>query len=112
MATGRTYQTYRDTAEITLLGRRLKVLDLTREISPDIPVYPGHMKVAIWTHMTHEESRLRGQGHLPSPSATTTRRTGTPPSGTWTGWAGATAPAHLPITDQLQPVVEPQFMHL
>jgi kynurenine formamidase len=59
MATARDYQTYRDTADITFLGKRLKVLDLTRELSPDIPVYPGHMKVAIWTHMTHEESRLR-----------------------------------------------------
>jgi kynurenine formamidase len=55
----RAYQTYAETAEISLLGRRLRVLDLSREISPDIPVYPGHMKVAIWTHMTHEESRLR-----------------------------------------------------
>src|SRR3954452_16414809 len=52
-------QSYADTAEITLLGRRLSVLDLTREISPDIPVYPGHMKVAMWDHLTHEESRLR-----------------------------------------------------
>jgi kynurenine formamidase len=53
------YRTYQETAEVTFLGRRLRVLDLTREISPDIPVYPGHMKVAIWTHMTHEESRMR-----------------------------------------------------
>jgi kynurenine formamidase len=52
-------KTYSDLAEITFFGKRLKVLDLSREISPDIPVYPGHMKVAIWTHMTHEESRLR-----------------------------------------------------
>jgi kynurenine formamidase len=59
MATTHTYQTYSETAEISFLGKRLKVLDLSREISPEIPVYPGHMKVAIWTHMTHEESRLR-----------------------------------------------------
>jgi kynurenine formamidase len=50
---------YSPTAEITFFGMRLKVLDLTREISPTIPVYPGHMKVAIWDHMTHAESRLR-----------------------------------------------------
>lgn len=37
----------------------MTVLDLTREIGPAIPVYPGHMKVAIWPHLTHEESRLR-----------------------------------------------------
>jgi kynurenine formamidase len=50
---------YAELAEISLFGKRLKVLDLSRELSPDIPVYPGHMKVAMWTHMTHEESRLR-----------------------------------------------------
>jgi kynurenine formamidase len=50
---------YRERTEITLLGRRLQVLDLTREISPEIPVYPGHMKVAIWDHLTHAESKLR-----------------------------------------------------
>lgn len=50
---------YRDLVELNLLGKRVHVLDLTREISPTIPVYPGHMKVAMWTHLTHEESRLR-----------------------------------------------------
>lgn len=50
---------YTDVAEVTLFGKRLKVLDLSREISPDIPVYPGHMKVNMWTHLSHAESRLR-----------------------------------------------------
>lgn len=50
---------YQDTAEISFFGKRLQVLDLSREISPTIPVYPGHMKVAMWDHMTHAESRLR-----------------------------------------------------
>lgn len=50
---------YADLAEISFLGRRLKVLDLSREISPEIPVYPGHMKVVMWDHLTHAESRLR-----------------------------------------------------
>jgi kynurenine formamidase len=53
------YRTYTEQAEITLFGRRLAVLDLTREISPEIPVYPGHMKVAMWDHLTHAESKLR-----------------------------------------------------
>ena len=53
------YRTYAEQAEITLFGRRLAVLDLTREISPEIPVYPGHMKVAMWDHLTHAESRMR-----------------------------------------------------
>lgn len=59
MAPGDEPRRYSDFAEITFFGKRLKVLDLSRELSPDIPVYPGHMKVAMWTHMTHEESRLR-----------------------------------------------------
>jgi kynurenine formamidase len=50
---------YRERTEISLLGRRLQILDLTREISPEIPVYPGHMKVAFWDHLTHAESKLR-----------------------------------------------------
>jgi kynurenine formamidase len=52
-------QTYADLAEVSFFGKRLKVLDLSREISPEIPVYPGHMKVNFWTHLSHEESRLR-----------------------------------------------------
>jgi kynurenine formamidase len=59
ITSGADYQSYTEQTEITLLGRKLAVLDLTREISPDIPVYPGHMKVAMWDHLTHAESRLR-----------------------------------------------------
>jgi kynurenine formamidase len=59
MAATPDYRTYSERAEITLFGRRAGVLDLTREISPEIPVYPGHMKVAMWDHLTHEESRMR-----------------------------------------------------
>src|SRR2546428_3509608 len=50
---------YADEAQITFLGKRLNILDLSREISPSIPVYPGHMKVSFWNHLTHDESRLR-----------------------------------------------------
>ncbi len=50
---------YQDTAEITFFGKRLHVIDLSHELGPGIPVYPGHMKVAMWDHMTHAESRLR-----------------------------------------------------
>src|SRR5919197_1072204 len=59
MAKQADYQTYTEFAEFTFLGKRCQALDLSRELSPDIPVYPGHMKVAMWTHLTHEESRLR-----------------------------------------------------
>jgi kynurenine formamidase len=50
---------YRDATKIRLFGLELNALDLSHEISPEIPVYPGHMKVAFWDHLTHAESRLR-----------------------------------------------------
>jgi kynurenine formamidase len=40
---------------VELLGRKTHVLDLSREIGPDIPIYPGHAKVAFWWHLTHDE---------------------------------------------------------
>jgi kynurenine formamidase len=52
-------RTYTEQTEVEFLGRRLHALDLSREISPDIPVYPGHAKIAFWDHLTHEESKLR-----------------------------------------------------
>jgi hypothetical protein len=45
---------------VELLGRRSHVLDLSREISPDIPIYPGHAKVAFWWHLTHDEVNAWG----------------------------------------------------
>ena len=35
---------YEELDEIELLGRKVKVLDLGREVSPEMPHYPGHMK--------------------------------------------------------------------
>ena len=49
MATKAEPKTYAEAADITFFGKRLKVLDLSRELSPDIPVYPGHMKVNFWS---------------------------------------------------------------
>lgn len=51
---------------VELFGRRVWVLDLSREISPEIPIYPGHAKVAFWWHLTHEEVR-RSRIHPDSP---------------------------------------------
>jgi kynurenine formamidase len=50
---------YAESTTVQFLGRRLHILDLSHELSPTIPVYPGHMKVAFWDHMTHAESLLR-----------------------------------------------------
>jgi kynurenine formamidase len=51
--------TYASTEILEVFGRRLRALDLGHELSDNIPVYPGHMKVATWWHLTHDESRMR-----------------------------------------------------
>jgi kynurenine formamidase len=52
-------KTYQDTEVLNVFGRNMRVLDLGHELADDIPVYPGHMKVATWWHLTHEESVIR-----------------------------------------------------
>jgi len=32
-----------------------KIIDLSQEIYQGMPVYPGHLKTVIWTHLSHEE---------------------------------------------------------
>lgn len=40
-----------------------KIVDLSQEIYNGMPVYPGHLKTVIFTHMTHEEcQRQLGTG--------------------------------------------------
>ena len=40
-----------------------KVIDLSQEIYQGMPVYPGHLKTVIWTHLSHEEcQRQLGTG--------------------------------------------------
>jgi kynurenine formamidase len=48
---------YRDQTTIELLGRTVNVLELSRDLSADMPVYPGHVGVAFWDHLTHEQVR-------------------------------------------------------
>jgi kynurenine formamidase len=50
---------YAPYAEIGLLGLRVGVLDISRELSPAIPIYPGHIGVAFWDHLTHDQVRHR-----------------------------------------------------
>jgi kynurenine formamidase len=54
-----TARAYRDSDVLEVFGRRMRVQDLGHELSDEIPVYPGHMKVATWWHLTHEESLMR-----------------------------------------------------
>ncbi len=40
-----------------------KMVDLSQEIYQGMPVYPGHLKTVIWTHLSHEEcQRMLGTG--------------------------------------------------
>ena len=48
---------YRDEVEVDLLGRRVRILELSREISSTMPIYPGHVGVTFWDHLTHEQVR-------------------------------------------------------
>lgn len=34
-----------------------KIIDLSQEIYQGMPVYPGHLKTVIWTHLSHEECK-------------------------------------------------------
>lgn len=34
-----------------------EIIDLSQEIYTGMPVYPGHLKTVIWTHLSHEECR-------------------------------------------------------
>jgi kynurenine formamidase len=50
---------YTPATKITFFGKSYNVLDLTRELSETMPVYPGHAKTSQWWHLTHEECVLR-----------------------------------------------------
>jgi kynurenine formamidase len=40
-----------------------KIIDLSQEIYQEMPVYPGHLKTVVWTHISHEEcQRQLGTG--------------------------------------------------
>ena len=32
-----------------------RIVDLSQEIYSGMPVYPGHLKTVVWTHLSHEE---------------------------------------------------------
>lgn len=36
---------------------KLKIIDLSAEIYTGMPVYPGHQRTVVWTHVSHEEKR-------------------------------------------------------
>jgi len=52
-------RTFEPEALIEMFGKKIRVLDISREISSEMPHYPGHMKTNSWWHMTHDECKLR-----------------------------------------------------
>jgi kynurenine formamidase len=50
---------YQELEVLELFGKKIVALDLGREISPEIPHYPGHMKTTFWWHLTHDECKMR-----------------------------------------------------
>ena len=50
---------YKEKTKVNLFGKQYHVLDLTRELSDKMPVYPGHAKTSQWWHLTHEECVMR-----------------------------------------------------
>ncbi|MCE5206830.1 MAG: cyclase family protein, partial [Chloroflexi bacterium] len=34
-----------------------KIIDLSQEIYQGMPVYPGHLKTVVWTHLSHDECK-------------------------------------------------------
>jgi Putative cyclase len=49
----------RDELEIELLGRRVRILEISCEVTTTMPIYPGHVGVAFWPHLTQEQVRQR-----------------------------------------------------
>jgi kynurenine formamidase len=37
----------------------VRILEISREVSTTMPIYPGHVGVAFWPHLTHEQVRQR-----------------------------------------------------
>jgi kynurenine formamidase len=51
---------FRDQLEMTFLGRRVHVTDLSHVISPEDPTFGGHQRTLMWDHLTHEETQRLG----------------------------------------------------
>ena len=52
-------RTHQEVEILELFGKQIVALDLGRELSPDMPHYPGHMKTTFWWHLTHDECKMR-----------------------------------------------------
>jgi kynurenine formamidase len=51
---------FAEQTELTFLGRRCGVTDLSHAISPADPTFPGHQRTLVWQHLSHEETQRLG----------------------------------------------------
>ena len=56
---------FREQTELTFLGRRVRVTDLSHVISPQDPTFGGHQRTLMWDHLTHEETQRLGLTRAP-----------------------------------------------
>jgi kynurenine formamidase len=40
----------------------MRIVDLSQEIYPEMPVFPGHLKTVLWEHASHDETALNFEG--------------------------------------------------
>lgn len=56
---------FKEQTDVTLFGERYTVTDLSHDISPANPTFPGHLKTVIWDHLTHEDTIRSGLTKAP-----------------------------------------------
>ena len=56
---------FRVQTEMSFMGQRCVVTDLSHPISPSDPTFAGHQRVVMWDHLTHEETPALGLTKLP-----------------------------------------------
>ena len=56
---------FRIQTEVEIFGEKYVVTDLSHDLSPKNPIFPGHLKNVMWDHLTHEETVKSGLTKAP-----------------------------------------------
>lgn len=56
---------FKEQTQIRFLGKEYNVTDLSHELGPSNPTFPGHLKTVLWDHLTHEETLKSGLTKAP-----------------------------------------------
>ena len=51
---------FKEQTEVEIFGEKYVVTDLSHDLSPTNPTFPGHQKTVMWDHLTHEETMKSG----------------------------------------------------